>query len=68
MMSKMQTLRKLSKILLQIKTCLTDTFFFVGKSIMSKNQKLKVINKNEAALPTDSASATVAPPCKTPSG
>ena len=30
---------------MQIKTCLTDTFFFVGKSIMSKNQKLKVINK-----------------------
>ena len=30
---------------MQIKTCLTDTFFFVGKSIMSKNQKLKIINK-----------------------
>ena len=28
-----------------MKTCLFDTFFFVGKFIMSKNQKLKIINK-----------------------
>jgi 1,4-dihydroxy-2-naphthoyl-CoA hydrolase len=38
-------LKRLSKIFILIKTCLSGTFFFVVKLIMSKKQKLIVFNK-----------------------
>lgn len=38
-------MKRLSKILKSIKTCLTGTFFFAVKSIMSKGQKLSIINR-----------------------
>ena len=38
-------MKRLSKILNLIKTCLSGTFFFVVKLIMSKKQKLIIFNK-----------------------
>ena len=38
-------MKRLSKIFILIKTCLSGTFFFVVKLIMSKKQKLIVFNK-----------------------
>ena len=38
-------MKRLSKIFILIKTCLSGTFFFVVKLIMSKKQKLIIFNK-----------------------
>jgi len=44
MMFKMLILKRLNKLYKSTKTCLSGTFFFVVKSVMSKKQKLSIIN------------------------
>ena len=45
MMSRMLILKKLNKVSKYVKTCLSGTFFFVIKLMMSKKLKLSTINK-----------------------
>ena len=44
-MFRMLILKKLNNFFNSIKTCLLGTFFFVIKSLMSKKNKLSIINK-----------------------